>query len=301
VVKEINPNIIRSYNPFIQGWLAIRVSKKLNIPIVISLHTNNEQQKKEAKNKRNFLRFFKLIYATKKLEKFVLKNADAVICVYDFIVPYAKKVGARNIFVIYNKVDLKKFSPDCSKEFNSKKPTILSVGRLIDQKDHSILIKSIKTLDVKLIIIGNGPNYERLINLVNKLKIEDKVQIIKKVPYDKLNKYYVSCDIYAQPMINLGGIPMPVLEAIASGLPIVMSIKEGVEIIDEAVFFVENDPKEFEKAFQKILSDSNFKNKLIKKGLEKIKKIDSSIMEQKEIELYKKLIKRELSGNRLCH
>lgn len=299
LVKGINPNIIRAYNPLIQGWLATRIAKKLNIPIVISLHTNYEQQKRDAKHKRNFFRYLKLSYATKKLEKFVLENADAILCVYNFIVPYAKKMGAENIFVIYNKVDLKKFSPHCSKEFNSTKPTILSVGRLIDQKDHSILIKSMKTLDVKLIIIGNGPNYEKLIDLINKLKIVNKVKIIKRVPYDKLNKYYVSCDIYAQPMVNLGGIPMPVLESLASGLPVVMSKKEGLEIIDDAIFFVENDPKEFEKAFKKILSDDNFKGKLIKKGLEIIKEIDSSKMEQKEIELYEKLINQRSSGNEL--
>ncbi len=299
LVKRINPDIVRAYNPLIQGWLATRIAKKLNIPIVISLHTNYEQQKRDAKHKRNFLRYLKLSYATKKLAKFVLENADAILCVYNFIVPYAKKMGAENIFVIYNKVDLKKFSPCCSKEFNSTKPTILSVGRLIDQKDHSILIKSIKTLDIKLIIIGNGPNYERLTGLINKLKIKSKVKIIKRVPYDRLNRYYASCDIYAQPMVNLGGIPMPVLESLASGLPVVMSKKEGSEIIDNAIFFVENDPKEFQNAFEKILSDSNFKDKLIKKGLERINEINSSKMEQKEIELYEKLIYKRSSGNKL--
>ena len=52
-----------------------------------------------------------------------MKNADAVICVYDFIIPYAKKMGSKNISVIYNKVDLNKFSPECSKEFISTKNT----------------------------------------------------------------------------------------------------------------------------------------------------------------------------------
>lgn len=290
LIKKINPDIIRAYNPLIQGWLASKIARKLNIPIVISLHTNYEQQRKITKNKRNFLKYFKLIYATKKLEKPVLENADAVICVYDFIVSYAKNMGAKNIFVIYNKIDLKKFSPECSKEFNSSKPTILSVGRLIDQKDHSVLIKSVKDLDVELIIIGDGPNYKKLIDLRKELKIEKKIKFIKRIPYEKLNKYYVSCDIYAQPMMNLGGIPMPVLEAMASGLPIVMSRNRGKEIIDDAILFVENDPKEFQNAFKKILSDNDFKNKLIKKGLEKINEIDSSKMEKKEVDLYKKLI-----------
>jgi glycosyltransferase involved in cell wall biosynthesis len=290
LVKEINPDIIRSYNALIQGWLATKIAKKLNIPVVISLHTNYEQQREEIKNKRNLFKYFKLVYASKKLEKPVLKNADAIICVYDFIVPYAKKMGAKDISIIYNKINLNKFSPNQLKKFNSLKPTILSVGRLIDQKDHSILIKSIKELDVELIIIGDGPNYQKLLNLIKRLKINDKVKIIKRITNDELSKYYVSCDIYAQPMINLGGIPIPVLEAMASGLPVIMSKKEGKEIIDDAILFVENKPIEFQDAIKKIMSSDNLKNKLIKKGLELVKEIDSNKMDEKEVNLYKKLI-----------
>ena len=42
--KEIQPNIIRGFNPLVQGWLATNAAKSLKIPIVISLHTNYEQQ-----------------------------------------------------------------------------------------------------------------------------------------------------------------------------------------------------------------------------------------------------------------
>ena len=290
IISKINPNMIRAYNALVQGWLASKIAKKLNIPIVISLHTNYEQQRGEIKKKRKLFKYFKLLYAKKKLEGPALKNANAVICVYDFIVPYAKKMGAKNISIIYNKVNLDKFSPNQLKEFNSSKPTILSIGRLIDQKDHSILIKSIKNLDVELMIIGDGPNYQKNLDLVKQLKIENKVKIIKKIPNDELNKYYVSCDIYVQPMINLGGIPMPVLEAMASGLPIIMSKKEGSEIIDDAILFVENKPIEFQEAIKKVLTDNNLKSRLIRKGLEVIKEISSNKMDQKEIELYKKLI-----------
>ncbi len=84
---------------------------------------------------------------------------------------------------------------------------------------------------------------------------------------------------------------MPVLEAMASGLPIVMSKKDGKEIVDDAVLLIENDPKKVQIIFEKILSEDDFKKELIQKGLNKIKEIDSKKMEQKEIELYEKLIK----------
>lgn len=293
LVSEIKPHVIRSFNPLIQGWLANKAAKSLDIPIIISLHTNYDQQREFTKKEGNFFHYFKLLYASKKIESFVLKNADAVICVYEFIVTYAKKMGAKNIHVIYNRVNLNQFSPDCKKELEFEKPTIISVGRLIEQKDHRYLIEAIKDLDANLLIIGDGPNHEILEELVKSLKISDKVRIIKKVPNEKLNGYYASCDIYAQPMKFLDGIPIPVLEAMASGLPIVMSKhdKSYTEIIDDTVVYVDNHAKSFQDAFKKILSNSQHKEELRNKSLELIKQISGDVMEEKEKELYSSLIK----------
>ncbi len=294
IIGEIKPDIIRSYNPLVQGWLATKVSKKLEIPLIISLHTNYEQQRSFLKKEYKYFHFLKMTYAFQKIEKFVLQNADAVICVYEFIVPYAKKMGARNVQVIYNRVDLHTFSPHSEKEFVSSRPTILSVGRLIEQKDHRYLIEAIKELDVNLLLIGDGPNYESLVQLINSLGVADKVKIIKRIPHEKLNGYYVASEIYAQPMKFLDGIPMPVLEAMASGLPIVMSKHDTsyFEIIDSAVAYVENDKKSFANAFNKILSNPEYKEELQKKSLETVKKISGELMEQKEYELYQRLISK---------
>ncbi len=292
LVQGIKPSVIRSFNPLIQGWLATRIAKKLTIPIMVSLHTNYEQQRELARKEGKYLQYLKLKFTSRNLESYVLKNADAVICAYEFIVPYAKKMGARNIQVIYNKVDLDKFSPQCKKELYFDRPTIISVGRLIKQKNHRYLIEAIKNLNVNLLIIGDGPNYESLVGLAESLGISKKVQMIKSVPHDKLNAYYASCDIYAQPMELLGGITIPILEAMASGLPVIMSKREGnySEIIDNAVVFVENDAASFENAINSILLNTQLREDLKKKSLETIKKISGDNMEEKELKFYKEIL-----------
>ncbi len=294
LVSTINPSLIRAFNPRVQGWLAAKTSLKLHIPLVISLHTNYKQQIELAKNNQNFFRYLKLKYASMKLEKFSLENADAVICVYEFIVPYAKKMGVKNIHVIYNKVDTQKFSDKVKKKFFSDKPTILSVGRLIDQKNHRYLIESMKDLDAKLLIIGDGPNFKSLSSMIKKLDLSNKIELIKRVPNEELPEYYTSCDLYAQPMENLGGIPIPVLEAMACGLPIVMSrhSSDYSEIIDEAVVFVENNHSNFSNAFKQILTNPEYKEKLKTKSLSMSNKISGTKMEEKELTLYKTLIEK---------
>lgn len=86
--------------------------------------------------------------------------------------------------------------PEAKKEINPDKPTILSVERLIQQKNHRYLIEAIKDLDSNLLLIGNGPNYSSLIDLAKKLEVEDKVKIIKRVSNEKLSGYNTACDIY---------------------------------------------------------------------------------------------------------
>ena len=292
-ICEINPSIIRSFNPRIQGWLATKIGNKLGIPVIISLHTNYLQQTNLEKKRGNYFKFLKLKYLAKKLEKFSLENSDSVICVYEFIVPYAKQMNASNIEVIYNKIDLEEFSIDIAKKFESIKPLIISVGRLIKQKNRIPLIKSIKDLDVELLIIGDGPELENINNVIDYNNLKSKVKIIKKIPNDELAQYYRSADIFALPLENLDGIPIPFLESMACGLPVVTTKHSDSfsEITDEAVVFVENDPEEFSNAFKRIISDTEYKEKLISKSLKIAKLIGGDLMERKELELYQRYMK----------
>ena len=101
----------------------------------------------------------------------------------------------------------------------------------------------------------------------------------------------VSCDIFAQPVEYTNEVSRTCLEALASGLPVVVSETDRKEITDPAVLTVKNDPKEFRKAFEKILAkDGLLKKKMIKNGLEIIESISKTRMIKKEVDIYKKLI-----------
>ena len=294
LVKKINPDVIRSFNPLIQGWCAAFVADDLKIPFFVSLHTQYDQNRKIAK-KNNLKKFLALKYTEKIIEPFVLKNADRIIGVYKIIEPYVKKHTSRKIEILYNKVDCKKFQSG-SKIEELPHPLILSVGNLTALKNHALLINAMQKIDANLLIIGNGEQFSELNNMISKLHLEDKIRIIKSVPHSEIQNYFKSATIFTlafNPEIE--SIPMPVMEAMATGLPIVIpypkkGFSEGLEGI---VLFSEMNSIDFSKNIQKILEDSELAKKLSKKSKEKSIEYDSDKNENKEAKIYQELINLE--------
>lgn len=294
LLKQIKPDIIRSYNPLLQGWLAVQAGRSLNIPTVISLMGDYDRDLRYfAKKNKDLKSYVKLLYTKKFLESFAIKNADAVIIIYEFIRKYAQKMGAKNISVIYNRIDLSQFSPHIKTEPKSK-PIIICVGRLMKEKNQECLIRAVKDLDVILLLIGDGVQYNELIKLTKELGIEGKVRFERAVPHQEIHKFYASADIFALP-IKYGGFAIPVLEAAASGLPVIVPKQEfdaNPELISEFAMMVNNDPDSFREAITKILSDKETYQKMVKNGLETVRKISGDMMEEKEKEIYLRLLEK---------
>jgi len=295
LIKKINPDVIRSFNPLLQGWMATQAKQELGLPIVISLHGDYDRDLRyQSKKKHDYKQFLKLQYSKRTLEKYSISNSDEIIIIYEFIRDYAKRMGAKSINLIYNRIDLDQFFPDVKPVFKEKIPVIICVGRLIKEKNQECLIKAIQDLDVKLVLIGNGIEYENLGILTKKLRIEHKVKFETAVPNSKIQHYYAAADIFALP-IKYGGFAIPALEAAASGIPVILPKQEfdpNPDLIKDFALLVDNNPESFKNAIQRVLSDESLRNDLIQKGLTVTKEISSEIMEEKEKQLYLKLLKK---------
>ena len=293
LIKKINPNIIRSFNPLLQGWIATKVKQELNIPLIISLHGDYDRDLRyQNKKNHNYKKYFKLQLTKIILEKYSLSNADEVIIIYNFIRNYAKKMGAKNINLIYNKVNLSQFSPNLKLDNKESIPIIICVGRLIKEKNQECLINAIKDLDVKLLLIGNGTEYNYLKKLVKSLNIENKVQFETSIQHENIASYYNKSDIFALP-IKYGGFAIPALEAAASGIPVILPKQKfdpNPDLIKDFALLIDNNPESFKKAIQKVLSEKSLRDDLINKGLNVTKEISSDVIEEKEKKLYLKLL-----------
>jgi len=159
----------------------------------------------------------------------IMKHAfDAIISISESGAKELKRYfGINDVDIIYNGVDTNHFKPNLDERFRKGTPQLLFVGNLYEHKKVDELILALKELvktypEAYLQIVGNGHMYECLKRFIAKLKLEEHVELVGRVPDRELPYYYASCNLYVTASRwELFGLPL--LEAMACGKPIVAS------------------------------------------------------------------------------
>ena len=134
---------------------------------------------------------------------------------------------------------------------------LLSVGELIDRKNHQVIIKCLKGLpdNIHYLIVGSGMNKQKLIDLAKKEGVSNRVHLLgfrTDIPF-----IMKSSDIFVFPSLQ-EGLPVAVMEAIACGLPCVVSNIRGnsdlIEHFFNGLLVDSNDSLEYKKEIENILS-----------------------------------------------
>ena len=140
------------------------------------------------------------------------------------------------IKLIVNGVDTTLFRPDhkarkqIRESFGWTESTkiVLSVSRLHKQKGVDLGLRGYARYaglnpDSLYVIAGDGPERQNLEGLANSLGVADKVIFAGMVPRDETAKYYKASDLFLFTTIRSEGLPLNYLEALACGLPVVVS------------------------------------------------------------------------------
>lgn len=141
------------------------------------------------------------------------------------------KVKRENIKVIYNPVDLKaindkithgQLDPEHKKLFDTTDKVIITAGRLVEQKDHRTLLRAFSKVNhhikSQLILLGEGPLKERLLQEAASLNISDRVHFLgfQNNPYI----YFKHADLFVLSSKH-EGFSHVIAEALAAGTPVV--------------------------------------------------------------------------------
>lgn len=215
------------------GPLGVGISKKFKIPNILSLHGGDIYDPTKKFSPHKWLIFRLCI-------KYVLNHSDYVIAQSSNTKENAQKYyhSKKQIQIIplpYSKVEFDATTRE-SMGLNASDTYLISIGRLVRRKGYDYLLQAlskIKKNDLKLIILGEGPEKEKLEKIMKEKKLEKRV-IMPGFVSENTKFQYLNCsDIYVLSSVHEGfGIVLQ--EAMQVGLPIVSTNYGGqVDIVKE--------------------------------------------------------------------
>lgn len=301
-MRKFKPDIIHTHTPFSMGKEAILCAKKLNIPLVGTHHTFYDYYLKHIYLDYDWTKKFSWNYTVK-----YYNHCKTVISPTQSLADSLKLNNLlKNIEIVPNPVDIEKFFPVKNREekeklkssFKIKGKSLVYMGRVSYEKSIDQVIKSVAIIakevkDIKLLIIGDGPERKNLIKLTEDLGLQNNVIFTGFIYGDDLIKALQVSDIFL-----LGSksenMPLAVLEAMATGLPILSVSSLGmVEIVKDGqngFLLPPDNPIEMAKATLKLLNDpKKLENFSIKsRELSFIYSLEQTAV--KLLEIYKKII-----------
>jgi colanic acid/amylovoran biosynthesis glycosyltransferase len=197
-----------------------------------------------------------------------LRAARFVVTVSDFNRAHLSALaGSNGIVRIYNGVDLDRFAPNGVR--GDDPPLVLAVGRLIEKKGLSDLVRACallraRGLSFRCMIVGKGPLERELKRLARELKVGDLVELAGPRPREQLLELYRRASVFAAPCVvgsdgNRDGLPTVLVEAMALGVPVVSTdvtgIPELVENGNTGIVVPQHAPEALADAIERLLDD----------------------------------------------
>ena len=233
IIKKWRPDKTIAFFSIPSGIIAYYLKLIYKIPYIVSLRGADVPG--FWKDRMKFLHWLTL-----PINKLIWKKAERVVAnshgLKEIAEQTAKKIGVK-IDVIPNGVDTNIFKPAFGIAKSHKKFKILFVGRLTTQKRVDILIRALnifidKNLNFrdKIVceIVGDGPTDQELRDLVKEFDLEDIIDFSGWMDRKDLSAKYQSADVLVLSSDD-EGMPNVILEAMASGLPVIATRIAGNE------------------------------------------------------------------------
>lgn len=301
MIKNWNLDVIHSHTEFGIGIFARILSKKFKIPLVHTYHTLYEDYTHYITHNH-----------FDKLSKKIVKDLTKVYCVKtakETIVPTdkiyklfkEKYMITKNISVIPSGIDIERFFEENVEKskveqikekygITPKDFTIIFVGRLAPEKNIEFLLNAQQKLvekkinNIKLLIVGDGPDKENYINISRKLNIFDKVIFTGKIPQEEIQYYYQCADAFVTAS-NSETQGLTVIEAMAAGVvPICINDMAFIDMLPKKSLF--SNQNEYINQLVKFSTDEDLRKDYKIEIRKKAEEYSSKVYAQKVLNVY---------------
>lgn len=169
------------------------------------------------------------------------------------------------------------FTPRGQKDTSLSGNTVLFVGRMDPRKGQHRLLDAFplvkkKISDARLVVVGHGPLYGKYINMVGKANIAHCVSFegVQHIG-EPLAKYFRSAAVYTSPAVGRESFGIVLIEAMASGTPVVASKIAGYNRVIEngrnGLMVDTSDAPAYADAIVRLMKDKSMRRKIIAEGL----------------------------------
>lgn len=238
VVRRLHPHILHAHSPVLNAIPALRVGRRLGIPVVYEVRASWEDAAVDHGTASSGGLRYRL---SRAMETWALKRVDAITTICDGLRSEitARGIASEKITVIPNAVDIEDFSIGNSPDLDLKRQlgldgaTVLGfIGSFYAYEGLALLMRALPLIiaeqpTVRVLLVGGGRQEEELKSLVIDLGIADKVIFAGRVPHDTVQRYYDIIDIMVYPRLSMRltelVTPLKPLEAMAQGRLLVAS------------------------------------------------------------------------------
>ena len=286
LIKNKNFDTVFCHEP-VGGAIGRLVGHKFNCKVIYMAHG---------------FHFFKGAPKTRKLyylvEKYLSRYTDVLITINQEDYLASKKFHAKKCFKTNGiGVDTKKFAMDNNEKNYIKKEmclpedaiVILSVGELIQRKNHAVIIKALSKLNqsnLYYLIAGEGEIRVELESLIRNLGLEKNIHLLGY--RTDINKLCNSADIFALPSVH-EGLSVALMEAMGCGKPVIgAKIRGNVDLIDEGKggFLVDTfNIDDYSNKINYLLCNEELRNSMGLYNINKVKEFDIDTVKKQLFEI----------------
>ncbi|MYF99730.1 glycosyltransferase family 4 protein [Candidatus Poribacteria bacterium] len=279
-VKQFHPDIVQVFFGIPAGGGALLLQKFRNVPYAVFLGGRDVPRPDPDPP------YYRWLYMLlNPIIRAIWDNAAAVVSCSDGLRDLAHATDADvKIDIIPDGFDPDSFEP-IQRNPNPDVVRCLAIGRLIPRKGFQFLIRALPQIidkvnsQFEIEIIGDGPYEDTLVELAEELGVNTHINFAGSVKYPDLPQKYREADIFILPSLA-EGMPLVVLEAMGTGLPIIASRVEGIdELVEDDLNGALFDPGDVDRLAECII-------KLINEGEARIEMGKASVNKLKQNERY---------------
>lgn len=174
-------------------------------------------------------------------------------------------------------------------DINSASHLVVAVGRLVEQKNHTVAVRALAHLpDVTLVIIGHGPLRDALKTTAARLGVGDRLRLLGF--RSDARALMAAADVVVMPSV-WEGLPVAGLEAMCGGTPLVAGLSPGLKewLTDgsDAILVAPNDDTALAGAVRSILDDPKLASRLRAGGIATASRYTHEVMAERYLDAYR--------------